>query len=152
MNRKRLIAGFIFIFAAVGMAAQNGYLPKPQILIDLAQSNEQGGRIELVQPAQVENLLKMQIANNNLQKGIPGFRLRIFSGSGQQADHKAKETRTNFMRLFPEIEAYQVWHNPNFQIIVGDFRTKNEAIRAKKRIERVFPRAFIVTEIINIPK
>jgi len=140
------------MLASVGMTAQEPDVAKPQILIHLAQSNEQGGKIELIQPVQVENLLKIQIANNNLQKGIPGYRIWIFSSSGQQASQKADETRMTFMRSFPDLEAYKVYNTPNFQIFVGDFRTKNEALRAKKKIERIFPGAFIVSEIINIPK
>jgi hypothetical protein len=153
MNIKRKIFSLALISLGVTcITAQEPDPAKPQILINLAQSNEQGGRIELIQPVQVENLLKIQIANNNLQKGIPGYRIRIFSGSGQQAQQKSTEIRTNFMRFFPELEAYQVYKTPNFQIFVGDFRTKNEALREKKRIERLFPGAFIVSEIINIPK
>ena len=153
MSRKRIIIGFaLLILVSVGMTAQEPDPVKPQKLINSAQSDEQGGQIELIQPVQVENLLKMQIANNNLQEGIPGYRIHISSESGQQAKQKSDETRTNFMRFFPELEAYQVYNSPNFQIKVGDFRTKNEALRAKKRIEKLFPRAFIISDIINIPK
>ena len=151
MNIKRIFFGFaLMIFA--GVAAQEPDAAKPQILTNLTQSDEQGGKIELIQPVQVETLLKMQIANNNLQKGIPGYRIHISSESGQQAEQKSREARTNFMRLFPEYEAYQEYNPPNWQIKIGDFRTKNEALRAKKRIEKLFPRAFIVNDIINIPK
>ena len=153
MSRERVFFGFIsLILAFFGVSAQEPDPAKPQILIKLAQSDEHGGRVELVQPVQVENLLKMQIANNNLQKGIPGYRIRIFSLSGQTAKQKSDETRTSFMRNFPEIEAYQEYNTPNFQIFVGDFRTKNEALREIKKIEKFFPGAFIVSEIINIPK
>ncbi len=124
---------------------------KPQILVDLAQTDGQGGQIELVQPVQVENLLKMQIANNKLQKGIPGYRIRIFSQSGQTARQKANDTRSAFMKSFPETEAYLEYNTPNFQILVGDYRTKNEALRQYKQITKMFPNAFIVSEMINIP-
>jgi len=140
----------LLTLASAGATAQKPDSAKLQILINLAQRDS--GRIELIQPPQVENLLKMQIANNNLQEGIPGFRIHIFSDSGQQAEQRFRETRTNFMRMFPEYEAHQEYNPPNFQIKVGDFRTKNEALRAKKRIERNFPRAFIVNDIINISK
>ena len=125
---------------------------KPQILVNLAHSDGVSGQIELVQPARLENLLLMQIYNNRQQEGIPGFRVRIFSQSGQTARQNANDTRINFMRRFPEIEAYQEYNNPNFQIFVGDFRTKNEALREMKKIERIFPGAFIAPTIINISK
>jgi len=94
----------------------------------------------------------MQIANNQLQKGIPGYRIQIFSQPGQTARQKSDEARMNFMKNFPDLEAYQDYNTPYWRIFIGDFRTKNEALREQKRIEKMFPRAFIVSEIINIPK
>ena len=152
MSRKRFILGFAFwVFACVIMSAQEKNQVKPKILTNLADDS-QGGQIEVIQPAQVEKLLKMQISNNQLQKGIHGYRIQIFSLSGQTARQKSDEARMNFMKNFPELEAYQDYTSPYWRIFVGDFRTKNEALREKKNIEKIFPGAFIVSEIINIPK
>ena len=149
MNIKSMIFGFTFVILTnvTGFAQE-----KPQILVNLAQNDRQSGQIEIVQPVQLENLLMMQIANNRQQEGIPGYRIRIFSLSGQTAKARADETRINFMRSFPEMEAYMEYNNPNFQIFVGDFRTKTDALRETKRIERLYPGAFIVTAIIDISK
>ena len=126
---------------------------RPQIFSNLAFYDGRGGRVELVQPVQVENLLMMQIHNNKQQEGsIPGFRINIFSASGQAARQNANDTRASFMRRFPEMEAYQEYNNPNFQIWVGDFRTKNQALKELKRVERVYPRAFIAPTFIDITK
>ena len=153
MSIKKLIFGLILLISAyAGGIAQEPIADRPQILINLAQSDGQGGQIEIIHPVQVENLLRIQIANNYLQKGIPGYRILIFSQSGQLASQKSNETRMTFMKNFPDLETYQVYNTPNFQIFVGDFRTKNEALREKKKIEKIFPGAFIVSEIINIPK
>ena len=152
MSRKRFILGFAFwVFACVIVSAQEKDQVKPKILTNLADDS-QGGQLEIIQPAQIEKLLNMQISNNQLQKGIPGYRIQIFSQSGQTARQKSDEARMNFMKNFPNIEAYQEYNTPDWQILVGDFRTKNEALREKKNIEKMFPRAFIVSEIINIPK
>jgi len=153
MNRKGMFFGLVFLVVAfAGTLAQETGDAKPQILISLAQNDGQSGHIEIIQPEQAENLLKSQIANNRLQKGIPGYRIRIFSKTGQTARQMAEETRRNFMRSFPDIEAYLGYNPPNFQIFVGDFRTKNEALREKKKIEKIFPGAFIVSETIQISK
>ena len=154
MSRKRIVSGLVFFLILTGTSlfAQETELAKPQILTDLTKNSGHGGQIEIIQPVQVENLLKIQIANNRMKKGIPGYRIRIFSQSGQTARQKADETRMNFMKSFPEQEAYLDYIAPNFQVFVGDFRTKNEALREKKHIEKMFPSAFIVSEIINISK
>ena len=153
MNRKRVAVGYIFLLVACfAVAAQQTDAAKPQILTVLAQDDGQTGRIEIIQPAQVENLMKLQIANNRRQEGIPGYRINIFSQPGQTARQNANDTRRNFMRSFPDIETYLQFQSPNFLILVGDFRTKNEALREKKKIEKIFPRAFIVSDMINISK
>ena len=153
MNSKGFILGFVFLSMAFAVTyAQDADISKPQILVRLEQMEGGNGQIEVIQPVQVENLLRMQIANNRQQKGIPGYRIRIFSQSGQTARQKAEETRRNFMGNFPEIDAYLEYHAPNFLIFVGDFRTKNEALRERKKIERFYPGAFIVSENINISK
>jgi len=153
MNRKKIFLGFAFLaFACSGALAQEADAAKPQILRNLAQTDGQSGKIEIIQPEQIENLLKMQIANNRLHEKIPGYRIHIFTMSGQTARQNSDDTRRNFMRAFPDIEAEQQWNSPNWQIFVGDFRTKNEALRAMKKIEKQFPRAFIVSQMINISK
>jgi hypothetical protein len=149
MNKRRVFLGFVFtVLICVGVAAQD----KPQILVNLSQNDRQGGRIEIVQPEQVENMLMRHIANNRLQKGIPGYRIRIFSQSGQTALARTDQTRASFKNNFPGIEAYKEYNTPNFQIFVGDFRTKNEALRELKQIKNSYPGAFIVSATIQIPK
>ena len=150
---KSIILGLAFlVMASMAMVAQETDDGKPQILINLAQNDGQSGIIEIIQPPQIENLLKMQIANNRMQKGIPGYRIRIFSQSGQTARVKADEARNQFMRIFPDKEAYREYNTPYFQVFAGDFRTKNEALRELKKIEKIFPGAYIVSEIIDIQK
>ncbi|MDR2040625.1 MAG: hypothetical protein LBQ60_22140 [Bacteroidales bacterium] len=135
-----------FLFTVPCVLAQEQDPEKPKILADITSD----GKIELNRPVQVDNILKMQIANNALQKGIMGYRIRIFSQSGQSALQKMKETRALFIRNFPDIEPYNRFDSPNYQILVGDFRTKTEALRQCKIISKKFTGAFIVNEIIEI--
>ena len=153
MSMKWIFLGLIFgVAAPAGVVAQDNVAVKPQILINLTQSDGQSGKIEIIQPVQIENLLNLQIANNRLQKGIHGYRICIFSDSRQTARQKMEDTRREFMKTFPELEAHWAYNTPNWQIFVGDFRTKNEALRERKKIEKLYPRASIVTQIIQIPK
>ena len=154
MNRKGIFLGFLLMFMLyAGLVAQSTDYAKPQILTNLLQNNGQSGQIEIVQPEQAENLLKMHITNNYLQKGkIPGYRIQIFSESTQTANQKADETLVNFMKNFPYLDARKEYNSPNWQVFVGNFRTKNEMLREKKKIEKMFPRAFPVSDFIDISK
>ncbi|MDR1603068.1 MAG: hypothetical protein LBS42_11675 [Tannerella sp.] len=111
---------------------------------------ENDRRIGLHHPKQVEELLSMQIANNRLQKNVQGYRIRIFSQSGQAARGKAYAVKDDFLNSFPGQRAYEQYNEPNFQIFVGDFRTKTNALYLLKQIVRKYPSAFIVNSSINI--
>ena len=153
MNIKWIVLGLaILVVPSAEVVAQENASSKPQIIINLAQDDHQSGKIEIYQPVQIENLLNLQIANNRLQEGIPGHRIQIFSDSKQTAGQKSIEVRMNFMRSFPDIEADRKYDPPNFKIFVGNFRTKSEALRELQKIKKIFPRAFIVNEIIQIEK
>ncbi len=147
---RNFICAFFIMLAYSVLPAKGQDPAKPLIYSELEQTDGATGKIELIQPAQVVNLLKLQIANNKLQKGIQGYRIRIFSQSGQTARQKANDTRSAFMKSFPETEAYMEYNDPNFQILVGDFRTKTEALHQYKKIAKLFPNAFIVSEMIKI--
>ncbi|MDR1865560.1 MAG: hypothetical protein LBR08_08315 [Bacteroidales bacterium] len=145
--KKNLVACMricFFWLLPAGLSAQDA--ARPQILVDI----EKNSRIEIIQPPQAEMLLNMQIANNHLQKGISGYRIRIFSQSGQYARQRATEAKTMFMRNFPDVNTYWKYNEPNYQIFVGDFRTKTEALYQYKQISKKIPSAFIVKDIINI--
>ena len=149
MNGKGVTTGFLFLFVVcAGLVAQDADGARPQILTSIVQDNGRDGHIEIIQPEQAEHLLKKHIANNRLQKGIPGYRIQIFSQATQTANQRANTTRASAMRSFPHLEAYQKYNNPNWQVFVGDFRTKNEALRELKKIARIFPGAFIVSTTI----
>ena len=149
MNRKEILLAVVFLMVTgSGVYAQERDYAKSQGLNNLTQA----GQIEIIQPEQAENLLKMQIANNHLQNGTPGYRIHVFSQSGQTARQNANNIRVQFMKNFPNMESYLDYNPPNYQVFVGNFRTKNEALKERKKIEKVFPGAFIVSTNIHIPK
>jgi len=155
MKSKSTLFGFILgILSLVSLTLFPLFADeKPQILRSLSEKGDYGGSVEVIQSSQIDNLLWMQMHNNRLQDGkILGYRISIFSESGQTARERAIQARSTFVRNFPGIEAYLEYNNPNFQLFVGDFRTRNDALKELKRIERSFPRAFIVRVTIQTSK
>ena len=85
-------------------------------------------------------------------KTINGYRIQIGALSGSQSRVKAYETKDAFDKLFPDIECYLSYAEPNFRIRVGDFKSKLEALRHLAKIQQQFPGAFIVRENVSITK
>jgi len=106
------------------------------------------GRVELVQEYKIKELVGKHIEVNS-KAPIKGYRVKIHFGSDKL---KAKEVKAKFISKFPDIAAYEKYDQPNFNIRVGDFRTKLEAYKALKDIQVEFPSSFLVQDDIELPK
>lgn len=115
----------------------------------LAQkSSADTGKVELVQEYKIKELVSKHIDVNS-KAPIKGYRIKIHFDSDK---NKAKEIKAKFISKFPEIAAYEKYDQPNFNIRVGDFRTKLEAYKALKEIQAEFPSSFLVQDEIEMPK
>lgn len=82
---------------------------------------------------------------------IPGYRIEIFSESGLGSKNKARKVQAAFRESFEDIPGYVKWEYPNFEVRVGDFRSKIEAEKNLNAIKEVFPFAFIKQDMIEPP-
>ncbi len=124
-------------------------------LLSLSRHNQdyQNNRGTLIinQDERIEELINRHIQINRENQGIEGYRIRIFSESGQGARPRATEISAKFNVKYPDIETYLVYDAPNFKVYVGDFRSRSEALKVKRKINRDYPHSFIVMGQINFP-
>ena len=52
----------------------------------------------------------------------------------------------------PGIGVYRTFESPNFKVCVGDFRTKDEALKVYHSLKGAYPTAIILKETINYPR
>lgn len=78
-----------------------------------------------------------------------GYRVKIHFGSDKT---KAREVQTKFSSKYTDIPTYEEYQQPNFVIMVGDYKTKLEAYEAMKKIKDEYPYAFIVKSKIRPTK
>ena len=105
------------------------------------------GKVQLVQEYKVKELLEKHIEINS-KAAIKGYRIKIHFGSDK---NKAKDIKAKFISKFPDIAAYEKYDQPNFNIRVGDFRSKLDAYKALKEIQLEFPSSFLVQDEIVMP-
>lgn len=92
--------------------------------------------------AKVEQLLEKKAEYHKLTNGeIDGYRIKIHFGVDRDV---AKNVRSKFSSKFSDISTYEEYQQPNFVVLVGDYRTKLEAFEALKKIQLEFTNAFIV--------
>ncbi len=99
----------------------------------------------------LDKMLKWHIEKNEKRAGIDGYRVEIFFSSKSDAKEEALAIKTDFLSEYPNQAVHIKFVAPNFRVRVGDFRTKNEAWRLYKQIQRDYPAAFVVPDVIDFP-
>ena len=125
---------YLLFFIPVYMNAQSDTLFSKENKI--SSINERG----------INNLVSKYEKILKARRGIQGWRLQL--------KFKAKETeilqiKLKFIQLYPEIPILLEYEEPYYRIRVGNCRTKLEAIKIKNQINKHFPDAYPVPEIIN---
>ncbi|MFL5764966.1 MAG: SPOR domain-containing protein [Bacteroidia bacterium] len=137
MNPSSVFRNFFFILSLVFFSAQ----------MHAQKSSADTGKIELVEDYKVKELVAKH-TEVNAKAPIKGYRVKIHFGADK---NKAKEIKARFILKFPQYKAYEKYDQPNFNIRVGDFRTKLDAYKALKEIQAEFPASFIVVDEIEMP-
>ncbi len=107
--------------------------------------------LQINQDPRLDKMLNWHIVKNEKMNGIEGFRVEIFFSSAMDALEQAKNKKVEFLSEYPDYVVNIKYDAPNFKVRVGDFRTKNEALKLHKKIEKSYPMAFIVPDKINFP-
>ena len=125
---------------------------KTAIFIILSQLGLPLFSFSQVNPLQTQLKLQQAIQKkaeyHRLTNGVQeGYRIKIHFGIDREA---AETIRTKFSKSFPDFDTYKEYQQPNFVILVGDFKTKLEAYESLQKIKSEFPSAFIVKEKIKV--
>ncbi|MBT3385338.1 MAG: SPOR domain-containing protein [Prolixibacteraceae bacterium] len=107
--------------------------------------------LNIKQDPRLEKMLNWHMEKNKKIDGIQGFRVEIFFSSDLKAKEMAESIKVDFLSKYPDYNVHIRFIAPNFRVRAGDFRTKNEALKLHKKIQRNFPAAFIVPDIIDFP-
>lgn len=119
-------------------------------VFQLLQQEAGGGKVELSQPAEMEQAYRMFVKANGERKRN-GYRIRLFFDNKQTARVESEELEKAFQQQFPLIPIYRSYTNPFFKVVVGDYRTKSEAIKELNKILPFYPKAIVVKESIYYP-
>jgi hypothetical protein len=144
---------FIIIFSLLSLEAMtqetlnmNGYDQYTKDTIQFQQDS-----ISIIKTRKLEKLVKYYNNYTSDKKKMEGYRIEIYSGSGANSKQKAREKQLEFRSKFPDIPANLVWSYPNFEINVGNFRSKVEAEGALLKVQKEYPFAFVKKDMIAPP-
>jgi len=145
----------IILFSLFALSISNPFVSLSQeqfgIIQQLETNHPDMGRVTVTQDNRIANLLNEYYIQNATKPGMPGFRIRIYFDLGQHSRTGSQEVMDEFMMNFPGIAAYRTFDSPYYKVSVGDFRTRDEALKMLKSLEKHYPKAFIIAEWINFP-
>lgn len=154
MIKQKSVFSFIlfFILGFVSIVtAQDQNYSGDDILSKIQRNEKNEGEVMIFQDMRVNNLLYNHVEQNK-RRGVSGYRIRIYANLGNEARDQSQATRTRFYELFPEIPIYREYVSPYFRVLVGDYRSRIDAMKDFNRIKKYFPTAFIVPDEINYPE
>ncbi len=146
LKRAPLVFILLFAFASFCNAQLAGTNLARQI-----QSPGSKGKVTLVQDDAILQLIDRHLYEESKKNGIVGYRIRLFSDSGNKARKEGELMKANFISRYGKMNTYFLFDSPFYLLYVGDFRTHSEAMKFLKQIEPFYPDAFIVRSKINYP-
>jgi len=149
---RKILIPLLLICTAISANGQ-GYASNKgeDILVHIRKNNPNQGKITINQDAQIEHVFNLDILQSARQPGIHGFRIRIYFDLGQKSRKQSEDVVSEFMQNFPGIAIYRSYVSPYYKVSVGDFRTRDNALKLYHQLLKDYPRAFIIPEWVNFP-
>jgi uncharacterized protein YxeA len=114
------------------------------------QSNYNSENNYLNRDERVDQLQEAQ-RRINQRNGMSGFRVQIYTDSGNRSKLRTDRVKAEFDAQYPNIPSYISYDEPYYKLRVGDFRTRLDAIRFLNRVSSTYLSAIIVVDKINFP-
>ncbi|MEX0980835.1 MAG: SPOR domain-containing protein [Bacteroidales bacterium] len=139
------ITTILTVSAAVAGQGRSGADPLSRL-----QQMEMSGDVVITLDSLILENYNKHLIQNSRNRGVSGYRIRIFSDNGHGAKEKQRRVKADFLSTYPDITTYDRYEGSYYKIYVGDFRTRREALKVLNRIKSDFHDAFIVGDNIVI--
>jgi hypothetical protein len=152
MKKLLLIVSMLLLVAGAAWAQDTTRVaPVDSTLVGKDILSVMGPGVTVDQTPLVRQALQSYVLNNG-EKPISGYRIRVFYDNGPQARDKSEAIEQLLKKQFPEVMVYRSFESPNYKVTIGDFRTKDEALKIYNALKGTYPTAYIIKENINFPR
>lgn len=151
--KRILILLTTLLLSAAALKAQDttGVVAVDSTLVGREILSVLGPGAQVIQTQTVKQALE-NYTRSNAEKPIPGYRIRVFYDNSPQARVRSETIERILKQQFPEVGIYRTFESPNYKVTLGDFRTKDEALRIYNALKGTYPTAYIIKENINYPR
>lgn len=109
------------------------------------------GKVTINQDSQLENYVETFVGLNKKRRGFYGYRIKIYAQNHSNARNQANSLRLKFNETHEKQKAYVTFVEPNFEVQVGDFTNRFEAVSFLNEISGTYPEAYVIKTIISFP-
>ncbi|MBR3406011.1 MAG: SPOR domain-containing protein [Bacteroidales bacterium] len=150
MKRIFVILSLLVLSAAALQAQEVETAPVDSTLLGKSILSVIGSGVKITQSVAVQQAMDTYV-RENANKPITGYRIRVYYDNGPQARAKSEAIEKTLQQQF-RAAVYRSFESPNYKVTVGDFRTKDEALRIYNALKWTYPTAYIIKETINYPR
>jgi len=149
---KRILLIFGLLLAAASLQAQDveKTAPVDSLLLGKNIFTIMGPGVKVDQSAEVKQAMA-QYVGKNASKSISGYRIRVFYDNTPQARTRSEAIENALMDQYPEHKVYRSFESPNYKVLIGNFRSKDEALRIFNALKKTYPTAYIIKDNIEYP-
>ena len=104
------------------------------------------GEIISINQKGVDNLVSKYKQILKKTGGVEGWRIQLIFKDQKE---EILPYQIKFTNIYPEIPVQIAFDSPNYKLTVGNFRTRNQALKIKHQISKNFPGAYPVPIIID---
>lgn len=154
--KKLLIIAILALLPGVMLRAQeyrvdNGSAQVDSTLVGRSVLSVLGSGVTVNQSAAMKSAFDSYVSANASKK-VSGYRIRVYYENNQNARNRSEAIARTISGTYPGIGVYRTFESPNFKVCVGDFRTKDEALKLYHALKSSYPTAIILKETINYPR
>ena len=119
----------------------------PSLLVAQTDTTlSENGDITSINEGEIDALVRKYKTILKNTGGVEGWRIQVIFKAKRE---DILPLQIKFSKLYPEIPAQITFDSPYYKLTVGNFSTRNEAIKIKHQINKVFPGAHPVPIIID---
>lgn len=108
------------------------------------------GKVKIKQDAAVKHFMETCSGLNKKREGFPGYRVKVFAQNKQNSRSQANAIKAACSN--EKHDAYVSFTEPNFEVHVGDYLTRFDALQCLNELIGKYPEAYIIKATVTYPK
>lgn len=143
---KKILLLILVIFVAFSANSQNITPTRVKYFSDSVYN----GKVKIKQDVALKNFMETCVGLNKKNEGFPGYRVKVYAQNKQNSRSEANLIKSKFKEDDPK--AYVKFVEPNFEVHVGNFVNRFEALALQHELLSAYPEAYILKTLISFPE